>query len=51
MHEFIEIVTSPGHWAFEALSDAVFAVPAYFLGRWRLRTHDRKVHSTNQENR
>ncbi len=44
MSEFLEIVSSPGHWGFETVSNAAFALPAYFVGRWRLRVHDRKEH-------
>jgi hypothetical protein len=44
MNDFLQILTSWDHWAFEAVSDAAFAAPAYLLGRWRLRVHDRRKH-------
>lgn len=49
MHELGHLLTDPAHWSFEAITDLTFAVPAYLLGRWRLRVHDRRVHNT-QEN-
>lgn len=48
MHELTHILASPAHWIFEVVSDLVFAVPAYFIGRWRVRIHDRRVHGTSQ---
>jgi hypothetical protein len=45
MHEFMHIVTDPSHWAFEALSDAVFAGVGALVGRFWLRRHDRKHHA------
>jgi cytochrome oxidase assembly protein ShyY1 len=43
-----ELLTNPAHWIFEIISDivvgAVLSVPAYFLGRWQVRKHDRKEH-------
>jgi hypothetical protein len=44
MEPLWEILTSWEHWAFELISGAVFAVPAYGFGRWRVRVHDRKKH-------
>jgi len=45
VNELLEILSSPAHWVFEGISDLVFAVPAYLLGRWRLRVHDRRKHN------
>ena len=44
MHEFVHILTSWEHWAFEAISDLALALPAYLLGRFGLRRHDRTRH-------
>lgn len=45
MSEFIHIVSDPAHWAFEALSDLIFAgVGALFARVW-IRAHDRKHHN------
>lgn len=44
MHEFIHLLTSWPHWAFEFVKDFVLFVPAYLLGRISLKRHDRKVH-------
>lgn len=43
-NEALHIVTDPAHWIGEAVMDSTFAIPAYFLGRWRLKVHDRKKH-------
>ena len=40
MHEFLEILSSPGHWAFEALTDLLFAG----VGALWVRAHDRRHH-------
>jgi hypothetical protein len=44
MHEFIHLLTDPAHWSFEVVTDVVLAVPAYYVGKWRVRVHDRNVH-------
>jgi hypothetical protein len=44
MEEFQHIILSWQHWSFEAISDLAFAVPAYVVGRWSVRRHDRRVH-------
>jgi hypothetical protein len=44
VNEFIHILSSWEHWAFEAVSDAAFAVAAYPVAKWRVRRHDREVH-------
>jgi hypothetical protein len=43
-HELPHLLTNPDHWAFEAISDLVLAVPAYILGRIGIRRHDRRNH-------
>ena len=48
MHEILHILTDPAHWVGELVMDTTFAIPAYLVGRWRLRVHDRTVHG--QEN-
>lgn len=45
MHGFTEIVTSWDHWAFEVVSDLAFTAVGYPIAKWRVRVHDKKVHS------
>lgn len=45
MDEFLHLLQNPAHWMFEVVTDLVLAVPAYFVGRWQVRRHDRKHHS------
>lgn len=45
MHELEHLLTNEAHWAFEAITDLTFAIPAYALGRWRLKVHDREAHN------
>lgn len=40
LSETWELLQNPAHWVFEYVS----AIPAYLLGRWRLKVHDRKHH-------
>lgn len=55
MDEFLHLLTNPAHWGFEAVSDLVFAVPAYFAGMWRARrliaAHDQEVHDSDPHDR
>lgn len=44
MDEFLHILTSWPHWAFEFVSDMVLAVPAYIIGRLSVKRHDRRHH-------
>jgi len=43
--EFTHLLGDPAHWAFEAVSGAVYAVPAVIVTKWRVRIHDRKKHN------
>lgn len=42
--ELTHILADPAHWVAEFVMDFTFAIPAYFLGRWRVRVHDREKH-------
>ncbi len=46
LNEILHIITDPAHWVGEVVMDGTLAIPAYFLGRWRLGVHDRKIHNT-----
>lgn len=49
MHEFMHILASWEHWAFEAVSDLAFAALAYPFAWWRIRRHDRQKHGIGGE--
>jgi hypothetical protein len=44
MHEFIHILTSWPHWAFEVVTDIAVIIPGYVIGRLGVKRHDRRKH-------
>lgn len=48
MTELTHILTDPAHWIAEGVMDTVFTglmmIPAYFIGKRRVKAHDKKVH-------
>lgn len=45
MSELIHLLTDPAHWAFEGVTDLVFAGLGVLIGRVWVRKHDRKHHT------
>lgn len=45
MTEFLHLLGDPAHWAFEAVSDAVYTIIGAVFMRWWVKNHDRKHHS------
>lgn len=44
MNEFLELLTNPAHWGFEAVSNGLsFVIGATWHSRW-VKRHDRRVH-------
>lgn len=48
MHEFMDLLHDPAHWAFEGVTDVVFTSALFVLGRvpfrrW-VKRHDREEH-------
>lgn len=50
MTELWHILTDPAHWMAEIVMDTVYTIPVYYLGKWRVRAHDRKVHNIKKDN-
>lgn len=48
IHETLAVLGDPGHWVAEVIMDTVYAIPAFLLGRWSLRAHDRKTHGIDK---
>jgi hypothetical protein len=44
MEELSHILLDPAHWIAEFMMDFTIAIPFYFIGKWRVRVHDRNVH-------
>ena len=44
IHELTHVLLDPAHWVAEFGMDTAYAIPVYYLGTWRVRGHDRKVH-------
>ena len=42
--ELVHLLLNPAHWIYEGITDVAYAVPFYFIGKWRVRVHDKKVH-------
>lgn len=45
MSELLSLLTDPAHWAFEGVTDLVFAGFGILIGRVWVRAHDRKHHT------
>lgn len=43
--ELVHLLTDPAHWAFEGVTDLVFAGFGILIGRVWVRAHDRKHHA------
>lgn len=41
---FLDLIKDPNHWAFEGVTDLVFAAGGVVVGRIWVRAHDRKHH-------